>query len=77
MAGVASAHEFPSPLPMALFVESCAFRIAASAALAHAGVNWQLAYSGSSITGLCHAVACSLGGDSIASQPAGAGSVVD
>jgi DNA-binding transcriptional LysR family regulator len=61
MAGAAWAHELPSPLPMALFVENCAFRIAASAALARAGVNWQLSYSGSSVTGLRHAVACGLG----------------
>ena len=61
MAGAAWARELPDPLPMALFVENCAFRIAASAALAHAGINWQLAYSGSSVTGLRHAVACGLG----------------
>ena len=61
MAGTAWARAFLSPLPMALFVENCAFRIAASAALARAGVRWQLAYSGSSITGLRHAVACGLG----------------
>lgn len=61
MAGEAHAAGLPTPLPLALFGENCAFRIAATAALAKAKVAWQLAYSGSSTTGLRHAVRCGLG----------------
>jgi len=61
MAGEAWANERPTPLPLALFGENCAFRIAATGALAREGIEWRLAYSGSSTTGLRHAVACGLG----------------
>lgn len=61
MAGEAYATTLPTPLPMALFGENCCFRIAATAALAKAGRAWQLNYTGSSITGLRHAVCCGLG----------------
>ncbi len=61
MAGESHADLRPSPLPLALFGENCAFRIAATAALAQAGLSSQLVYSGSSLTGLRHAVRCGLG----------------
>lgn len=61
MVGEGFGHELPSPLPLALFSENCAFRIAATQALARRGVSWQLAYTGSSTTGLRFAVACGLG----------------
>ncbi|MBI2278217.1 MAG: LysR family transcriptional regulator [Dechloromonas sp.] len=65
MAGV-SYRDSPSALadgalPLALFGENCVFRLAATAALAQAGTPWLLQYSGSSTTGLCHAVRCGLG----------------
>lgn len=61
MAGESHANQRPSPLPLALFSENCAFRIAATGALAKAGIVNQLVYSGSSLTGLRHAVHCGLG----------------
>lgn len=61
MAGEAHADIRPTPLSLALFGENCAFRLAATGALARAGQNWQLSYSGSSLTGLRHAVCCGLG----------------
>ncbi|MDO8959150.1 MAG: LysR substrate-binding domain-containing protein [Rhodocyclaceae bacterium] len=61
MAGEAYAADLPTPVPLALFGENCAFRIAATGALAKAGLAWQLTYSGSSTTGLRHAVRCGLG----------------
>lgn len=48
-------------LPLALFGENCVFRLAVTAALARAAWPWSLQYSGSSTTGLCHAVRCGLG----------------
>lgn len=48
-------------LPLALFGENCVFRLAVTAALARSGTVWALQYSGSSTTGLCHAVRCGLG----------------
>lgn len=48
-------------LPLALFGENCVFRLAVSAALARAGLVGSLTYTGSSTTGLCHAVRCGLG----------------
>jgi DNA-binding transcriptional LysR family regulator len=48
-------------LPLALFGENCVFRLAVTAALAGAGWPWSLHYTGSSTTGLCHAVRCGLG----------------
>jgi len=48
-------------LPMALFGENCVFRMAAAAALARAGIAWQVRYSGSSTTGLRHALRHGLG----------------
>ncbi len=48
-------------LPLALFGENCVFRLAVTAALARAGWPWSLHYTGSSTTGLCHAVRCGLG----------------
>lgn len=61
MAGESYADQRPTPLPLALFSENCAFRIAATGALAKAGIVNQLVYSGSSLTGLRHAVHCGLG----------------
>lgn len=48
-------------LPLALFGENCVFRMAATAALARAGIAWQVHYSGSSTTGLRHALRHGLG----------------
>ena len=48
-------------LPLALFGENCAFRLAATGALAAAGLPWVLQYTGSSVTGLRHAIAHGLG----------------
>lgn len=48
-------------LPLALFGDNCVFRLAATTALAHAGIAWKLAYSGSSPTGLRHALRHGLG----------------
>lgn len=61
MAGEAFAHALPAPLPLALFGENCAFRMAATQALARDERSWHLAYSGSSTTGLRFAVASGLG----------------
>lgn len=61
MSGEAHAASLPTPLPMALFGDNCCFRMAATAALAKAGRAWQLSYTGSSTTGLRHAVCCGLG----------------
>ncbi len=65
MAGEAYRDSAPAPdergLPLALFGENCAFRLAATAALASAGLPWMLQYTGSSVTGLRHAIACGLG----------------
>lgn len=61
MAGESHADLPPAPLPLALFGENCAFRMAATRALAAAGIANQLVYSGSSLTGLRHAVRCGLG----------------
>jgi len=61
MAGKGFATGLPTPLPLALFGENCVFRIAVTAALAKVGVAWQLAYTGSSVTGLRQAVMCGLG----------------
>lgn len=61
MAGESYAADLPKPVPLALFGQNCAFRIAATGALAKAGLAWQLTYSGSSTTGLRHAVRCGLG----------------
>lgn len=51
----------PTPLPLALFGENCVFRVAATAALAKAKREWLLAYTGSSLAGLRHAVRHGLG----------------
>jgi molybdate transport repressor ModE-like protein len=51
----------PASLPLVVFAEGCAFRTAATAALARAGQPWHIAFSGNSYTGLRHAVACGLG----------------
>lgn len=48
-------------LPLALFGDNCVFRLAASAALAQAGIGWTLTYCGSSTTGLRHALRHGLG----------------
>lgn len=48
-------------LPLSLFGENCVFRMAATAALARAGIAWQVHYSGSSTTGLRHALRHGLG----------------
>ena len=61
MAAASHADQRPTPLPLALFGENCAFRIAATGTLAQAGIANQLVYSGSSLTGLRHAVRCGLG----------------
>jgi DNA-binding transcriptional LysR family regulator len=61
MAGEGYAHELPDPLPLALFSENCAFRLAATQALAAAGRAWHLNYSGASATGLRHAVRAGIG----------------
>lgn len=65
MAGAAYRDSAPAPvdggLPLALFGENCVFRLAVTAALAAAGWPWSLHYTGSSTTGLCHAVRCGLG----------------
>lgn len=61
VAGEGFATRLPSPLPMALFSENCAFRIAATAALAKIGQAWQLSYTGSSLAGLRQAVIGGLG----------------
>lgn len=42
MAGEAHARQRPSPLPLALFGENCAFRLAATGALAQAGIASQV-----------------------------------
>lgn len=49
------------PLPLALFGENCVFRIAALAALSQAGIPSALHYTGSSTTGLRHALRHGLG----------------
>lgn len=54
-------RSLPTPLPLALFGEGCAFRIAATATLARAGLAWQIAFCGASYTGLRHAVGAGLG----------------
>lgn len=65
MAGAAYRDSAPAladgGLPLALFGENCVFRLAVTAALARNGVPWSLHYTGSSTTGLCHAVRCGLG----------------
>ncbi|KXB30190.1 hypothetical protein AT959_12560 [Dechloromonas denitrificans] len=65
MAGAAYRDSPPAMLdgvmPLALFGENCVFRLAVTAALARAELPWALQYSGSSTTGLCHAVRCGLG----------------
>lgn len=48
-------------LPLALFGENCAFRVAATRALAAENLPWVLQYTGSSVTGLRHAIAYGLG----------------
>ncbi|KAB2912721.1 MAG: LysR family transcriptional regulator [Dechloromonas sp.] len=48
-------------LPLALFGENCVFRMAATAALARAGIAWKIYYAGSSTTGLRHALRHGLG----------------
>ncbi len=48
-------------LPLALFGENCVFRLAASGALARAGLHGVLQYCGASTTGLRHAVRHGLG----------------
>lgn len=50
-----------STLPLALFGDNCAFRLAATAALATAGIAWQLQYTGSGPGGLRQAVRHGLG----------------
>lgn len=52
---------WPETLPLAVFGETCAFRLAATAALGKAGRNWRVAYSGGSMASLRHAVRCGLG----------------
>lgn len=49
------------PLPLALFHEGCVFRVAVLAALAQAGVEPVLRFTGHSATGIGHAVAAGLG----------------
>ncbi len=49
------------PLPLVLFGENCVFRVAATAALARAKRDGLLAYTGSSLAGLRHALRCGLG----------------
>ncbi|MCE1241639.1 LysR substrate-binding domain-containing protein [Oryzomicrobium sp.] len=48
------------PLPLALFQETCIFRVVAQAALSQAGIPWRQAFSGHSHTGLRQAVAAGL-----------------
>lgn len=54
-------HADAGVLPLALFGENCVFRMAATAALARAGIAWQVHYAGSSTTGLRHALRHGLG----------------
>ena len=63
-------------LPLALFGENCVFRLAVTAALARAGWPWSLHYTGSSTTGLCHAVRCGLGLTALPRSLLGAGMAV-
>jgi len=65
MAGAAYRDSAPEAgeggLPLALFGENCVFRLAVTAALSRADWPWSLRYTGSSTTGLSHAVRCGLG----------------
>lgn len=65
MAGEAYRNMFPAQLPealpLALFGENCVFRLAVTSALVRANIPWALQYTGSSTTGLSHAVRCGLG----------------
>jgi DNA-binding transcriptional LysR family regulator len=64
MAGLAyrdAPPEAEAVLPLALFGENCVFRLAVGAALAGAGLASVLQYTGSSTTGLRHAVRHGLG----------------
>lgn len=60
LAGERSQPGAERPLPLALFHEGCVFRVAALAALAQAGLPWQVAFVGNSYTGIRHAVAAGL-----------------
>lgn len=61
MAGEGFERDPSAPLPLALFGDGCAFRLAATQALAQAGIAWEPAFRGHSYTGLRHALACGLG----------------
>jgi len=61
MAGEGFEQDPSAPLPLALFGDGCAFRLAATQALAQAGIAWEVAFRGHSYTGLRHALACGLG----------------
>ena len=61
MAAEGTAAVLPETIPLAVFGETCAFRLAATAALGKDGRNWRVAYSGGSVTALRHAVRCGLG----------------
>ena len=61
LAGAGHYPALPTPLPLALYRENCAFRLAATQALAAAGKSWELCYSGASATGLRHAVRAGIG----------------
>jgi DNA-binding transcriptional LysR family regulator len=50
-----------SPIQLAVFDPPCAFRSAATATLDQAGMNWSVAYSSSSLSGLWAAVNVGLG----------------
>lgn len=60
LAGERSQPSAERPLPLALFHEGCVFRVTALAALAQAGLAWQVAFVGNSYTGIRHAVAAGL-----------------
>ena len=56
--GSEAAHQ--RPLPLAVFQEGCVFRVAGLAALAQAGIEPVLRFTGHSATGIRHAVATGL-----------------
>ncbi|WP_231067570.1 LysR family transcriptional regulator [Ideonella dechloratans] len=56
--GSEAAHQ--RPLPLAVFQEGCVFRVAGLAALAQAGIEPVLRFTGHSATGIRHAVAAGL-----------------
>ena len=54
------AYDRAAPLPLALFSDACALRIAVTAALAHADIAWNMIYAATSYAGLRNAVASGL-----------------